>query len=141
MVSALHDVGSEVWVTVTSAADAVAAAERGVDVLVAQGLEAGGHRGGLTDDLVDQRPLAELVPVVRAASPLPVIATGGLMTGEDAAAALHLGASGVALGTAFLDCPEAGTAAVHRAALRSDRPTELTRAFTGRTAAGSSTVS
>ena len=55
-VSALHEVGSEVWVTVTSAADAVAATERGADVLVAQGLEAGGHRGGLTDDLAGPAP-------------------------------------------------------------------------------------
>jgi nitronate monooxygenase len=123
-------------VTVTSVPDAVAAAERGADVVVAQGLEAGGHRGGLTDDLADQHPLAELVPLVRAACPIPVVATGGIMTGDDAAAALALGAHGVALGTAFLDCPEAGTYDVHRAALRSGEPTELTRAFTGRTARG-----
>lgn len=135
-VSALHDVGSEVWVTVTSAADAVAASARGADVLVAQGLEAGGHRGGLTDSLEGQLPLAELVPAVRAASSLPVVATGAIMSADDVSAALALGASGVALGTAFLDCPEAGTTAVHRTALRSGRPTALTRAFTGRTARG-----
>ena len=135
-VSALHEVGSEVWVTVTSVSDALAAADRGADVLVVQGLEAGGHRGGLTDDLADQLPLADLVPLVRSATSLPLVATGGIMTGDDAAAALTLGASGVALGTAFLDCPEAGTTPVHRAALRAGRPTALTRAFTGRTARG-----
>ncbi len=136
-VRALRGVGTEVWVTVTSAPDAVAATERGADVLVAQGLEAGGHRGGLTDDLADQHPLADLVPLVLAASSLPVVATGGVMTADGAAAALALGAQGVALGTAFLDCPEAGTYDVHRAALRSGgEPTELTRAFTGRTARG-----
>ena len=136
VVRRLHDVGSEVWVTVTSAVDAVAATERGADVLVAQGLEAGGHRGGLVDDLADQHPLADLVPLVRAATALPVVATGGIMTGEAASATVSLGAVGVALGTAFLDCPEAGTYDVHRAALHSGAPTELTRAFTGRTARG-----
>jgi nitronate monooxygenase len=135
-VAALQGVGSEVWVTVTSAADAVAAASLGADVLVVQGLEAGGHRGGLTDDLAGQLPLHDLVPAVRAVSSLPVVATGGIMDAASASAALALGASGVALGTAFLDCPEAGTTPAHRAALRSARPTALTRAFTGRTARG-----
>lgn len=135
-VSALHDVGSEVWVTVTSAADAVAATTRGADAVVAQGLEAGGHRGGLTDDLLGQLPLRDLVPAVRAVSSLPVVATGGIMDAPSASSALALGASGAALGSAFLDCPEAGTTPVHRAALRSGRPTALTRAFTGRTARG-----
>jgi nitronate monooxygenase len=135
-VAALHEVGSEVWVTVTSAADARAAAARGADVLVAQGLEAGGHRGGLTDSLEGQLRLADLLPAVRAVSSLPVVATGGIMSASSAAGALSLGASGVALGTAFLDCPEAGTTPVLRDALRSGRPTALTRAFTGRTARG-----
>ncbi len=135
-VSALHEVGSEVWVTVNTVDDAVAATERGVDGLVAQGLEAGGHRGGLTDDLAGQLPLHDLVPGVRAVSSLPVVATGGIMDASSAASVLALGASGVALGTAFLDCPEAGTTPVLRAALRSGRRTALTRAFTGRTARG-----
>ena len=135
-VAALRDVGSEVWVTVTSAGDAVAAAQVGADVLVAQGLEAGGHRGGLRDDLAGQLPLADLVPAVRAVSDLPVVATGAIMSASIAAATVASGATGIALGTAFLDCPEAGTAAVHRSALRSGRPTSLTRAFTGRTARG-----
>jgi nitronate monooxygenase len=132
----LHEVGSEVWVTVTSATDAVAATALGADVLVAQGLEAGGHRGGLVDDLTGQLPLLDLVPAVRAASSLPVVATGAIMSAPDAATALAAGAAGVALGTAFLDCPEAGTTPVHREALRSGRPTSLTGAFTGRTARG-----
>jgi nitronate monooxygenase len=136
VVRALRDAGSEVWVTVTSVADAVSAAARGADALVAQGLEAGGHRGGLADDLDGQHPLADLVPVVRAACPLPVIATGGIMTAADAASAFALGSAGVARGPAFLDCTGAGNTDVHRAALRSGEPTELTRAFTGRTARG-----
>lgn len=136
VVRALHDVGSEVWVTVTSAADAVTATRAGADVLVAQGLEAGGHRGGLVDDLQDQLPLAGLLAAVRGVSALPVVAAGAIASAEAAAAAVSAGAVGVAVGTAFLDCPEAGTHPVHRAALRSGRPTRLTRAFTGRTARG-----
>ena len=136
VVRALHKVGTEVWVTVTSAADATAATRAGADVLVAQGLEAGGHRGGLVDDLTGQLPLADLLPAVRQVSPLPVVAAGAVARAEDAAAALSAGAAGVAAGTSFLDCPEAGTYPVHRAVLRSGRPTRLTRAFTGRTARG-----
>ncbi len=76
------------------------------------------------------------MPAVRAVSSLPIVATGGIMDASSASATLALGASGAALGTAFLDCPEAGTTPVHRAALRSGGPTALTRAFTGRTARG-----
>ena len=64
------------------------------------------------------------------------MAAGGIATGRGVAAVLAAGARAAAVGTAFLDCPKAGTSAVHRAALRADRPTALTRAFTGRTARG-----
>jgi nitronate monooxygenase len=76
------------------------------------------------------------VPLVTAAVAVPVVAAGGIATGAGIAAALCLGARAAALGTAFLDCPEAGTAPVHRAALRTENTTSLTRAFSGRTARG-----
>lgn len=136
VVERLHRTGSEVWVTVTSAAEARAAADLGVDALVVQGAEAGGHRGGTDDDPDEAIGLLALLQLVRPAVPLPLIAAGGIMTGGAVAAVLALGARAAALGTAFLGCPEAGTAAVHRAALTADGTTALTRAFTGRTARG-----
>jgi nitronate monooxygenase len=135
-VTALHEVGSEVWVTITTVPEALAAAECGADALVVQGLEAGGHRGGPGDHPEEHHSLLTALQLVGAASSLPLIATGGIMTGLAAAAATAAGADGVALGTAFLDCPEAGTSPVHREALRSGGPTALTRAFTGRSARG-----
>lgn len=134
VVSRLHRAGSEVWVTVTSAQEAVQAAEAGADALVAQGTEAGGHRGGFTDD--PGLGLLSLLQLVRAASGLPVVAAGGIVTGAAVAAVLAAGARAAALGTAFLRCPEAGTAAVHREALHGTVPTAVTRAFTGRAARG-----
>lgn len=135
VVARLREAGSEVWVTVTAPDEAATAEAAGADLLVVQGAEAGGHRGGATDD----RPpvgLLALLQTVRASTALPLVATGGIMTGPALAAVLAAGAAAGALGTAFLRCPEAGTSAVHRAALEGDRPTELTRAFTGRMARG-----
>jgi nitronate monooxygenase len=136
-VDRLHAAGSEVWVTVTSPQDAAVAAASGADVLVVQGVEAGGHRGGF-DDGEEARAwsLLSLLQLV-ADTGLPLVAAGGLATGPAIAAALAAGASAVQLGTSFLLCPEAGTAAAYRDVLRSGRePTRLTRAFTGRTARG-----
>lgn len=135
-VTALREVGSEVWVTITTVPEAMAAAECGANALVVQGLEAGGHRGGPGDHPAEHHSLLTALQLVGAASRLPLIATGGIMTGFAAAAAVAAGADGVALGTAFLDCPEAGTSPIHREALRSGGPTGVTRAFTGRSARG-----
>jgi nitronate monooxygenase len=132
----LHAAGAEVWVTVTSVAEALDAADTGADALVVQGAEAGGHRGGRDDDPRNAVGLLPLLQLVRASVERPLIATGGIATGAGIAAVLVAGARAAALGTAFLDCPEAGTAAVYRAALRDSRPTAFTRAFTGRTARG-----
>jgi nitronate monooxygenase len=136
VVAVLHDAGAEVWVTVTSPAEAAVAVEGGADVLVAQGIEAGGHRGLFADDDgAPAHPLRTLLGLLRGA-PLPVVAAGGIMSGGDAAEALAAGASAVQLGTAFMLCPEAGTSPPQRDAMRSDAPTRLTRAYTGRTARG-----
>ncbi len=128
------------WVTVTSVAEARVAVDAGADVLVAQGSEAGGHRGGFADrpeeDGADPLTTLALLQLIRAAVEVPIVAAGGIATGAGIAAALAGGAAAAQLGTAFLRCPEAGTAALHRDALEIDTPTMLTRAFSGRRARG-----
>jgi nitronate monooxygenase len=136
-VGRLHDAGSEIWVTVTTPSEAAIAVAGGADALVLQGTEAGGHRGSFSDD--DSRPGYSTLSLLQllAGTPRPLVAAGGLMSGAGIAAALAAGARAAQLGTAFLLCPEAGTAAPHRAALRrGDVPTKITRAFTGRAARG-----
>jgi nitronate monooxygenase len=112
---------------------------RGVDAVIAQGLEAGGHRGMfLSDDLSTQMSTFALLPQIVQAVKIPVIAAGGIADAKGVAAALALGAAGVQIGTAYLLCPEATTSAVHRAALKSEAPrlTAVTNVFTGRPARG-----
>jgi nitronate monooxygenase len=138
VLSRLRDAGAEVWVTVTTPEEAVTAEAAGADGLVAQGAEAGGHRGTWRDDdpHIAGIGLLALVQLVRARTRLPLIAAGGIATREGVDATLAAGAVAAAAGTAFMLCPEAGTSEVHRAALAGDAPTGLTRAFTGRTARG-----
>jgi nitronate monooxygenase len=136
IVRRLQSSGTEVWLTVGTVAEAVAAAELGADALLVQGAEAGGHRGGVDDDPAETIGLLALLQLVAARVRLPLVAAGGIATGAGIAAVLSCGARAAALGTAFLDCPEAGTAEVHRKALRTDRQTAYTRAFTGRIARG-----
>ncbi len=112
---------------------------QGVDAVIAQGLEAGGHRGHfLSDDLSRQLGTFALVPQLVKALDVPVIAAGGIADAPGVAAALALGASAVQVGSAYLLCPEATTSAVHRAALASPAVahTALTRLFSGRPARG-----
>jgi nitronate monooxygenase len=112
---------------------------RGVDAIIAQGLEAGGHRGiFLSEDLNTQLGTFALVPQIVRAVNIPVIAAGGIADPKGVAAAVALGASGVQIGTAYMLCTEATTSAVHRAALKSGaaRVTALTNLFTGRPARG-----
>src|SRR5829696_2787594 len=132
----LHDAGTEVWVTVTTAEEARQARDAGADALVVQGAEAGGHRGGFGDEPGSELGLLAALQLVRAAVDLPLVATGGIATGRAVAAVLAAGAAAAQLGTAFMRTREAGTAAAHRDALAADAPTALTRAFTGRTARG-----
>jgi nitronate monooxygenase len=134
VVTALRSRGSEVWVTVTVPDTAPDAEVRGVDALVVQGVEAGAHRGGLDD--TDDVALLPLLRLVAARTSLPLVASGGVVDGAGLAAVLAAGAAAAQLGTAFLRCPEAGTAAVHREAVVTRTPTDLTRAFTGRRARG-----
>ena len=136
-VAALRDAGSEVWVTVTSAAEARAAAAAGAQALVCQGAEAGGHRGAWDDrDDAESLGLLALLRLAAAAADVPLVAAGGIADGAGVAAVLAAGASAAQMGTAFLRAAEAGTHPAHRAALGEEGRTGLTRAFTGRTARG-----
>jgi nitronate monooxygenase len=131
--------GSKVISSATTVDEAIWLEARGVDAIIAQGLEAGGHRGMfLSDDLTTQVGTLALVPQIVKAVKTPVIAAGGIADARGVAAALALGAAGVQVGTAYLLCPEATTSAVHRAALQSEvaRHTALTNVFTGRPARG-----
>ena len=136
LVERFHGAGSEVWVTVTDVDEAERAAAAGADALVAQGVEAGGHRGAFDDDAPGDYGLLALIQLLAAAVPLPLVATGGIATGRAIAAVLAAGAAAAQVGTAFMRCPEAGTAEAHREALRRPGRTALTRAFSGRTARG-----
>jgi len=121
--------------TATNVQEARQLEAAGVDAIVAQGSEAGGHRGTFAGPFVaGMVGTMALVPQVVDAVKLPVIASGGIMDGRGVAAARMLGASGVQLGTAFMTCREAGTAAAHKVALRGarDDSMRITRAFTGR---------
>jgi nitronate monooxygenase len=136
VVEPLRSAGSAVWCTVTSAAEAQEAAAAGVDALVVQGSEAGGHRGSFSDAAATPTRLVELLAAVRRATSLPLVATGGIATAAAVAEALAGGAMAAQVGTVLLPTPEAGTSAPHREALRGERPTRLTRAFSGRRARG-----
>jgi nitronate monooxygenase len=132
----LQRAGAAVWVTVTTPAEAIAARDAGADALVVQGTEAGGHRGTFDDAAPGDIGLLALLQLVGAVVDLPLVATGGIMTGRGIAAVLAAGASAAALGTALMLCPEAATAPAHRAAISAEGDTALTRAFTGRTGRG-----
>jgi nitronate monooxygenase len=136
-IESLRKAGSEIWMTATSADEAAEAVAAGADVLVAQGSEAGGHRGSF-DDSPDQPivPVVSLVEEIAEITDLPLVGAGGLATNTHVQRALSAGAAAAAAGTAFMLAPEAGTSAVHREALTLATPTALTRAFTGRLARG-----
>ncbi len=125
--------------TATCVREAVLLQDKGIDIIVAQGMEAGGHRGSFLDEA--HPPLIgtmALVPQVADAVQLPVIAAGGIADGRGAAAALMLGAMGVQVGTAFVTCAESSVSELHKQTVlhAADTDTVLTRAFTGRWARG-----
>ncbi len=136
-VAAVKDAGCRLLCSATTVAEAKSLAAGGVDAIIAQGWEAGGHRGTFGGAFEDFGVgTMALVPQIVDAVSVPVIAAGGIADGRGIAAAFALGASGVQMGTAFLSCPEAQVSATHRNALRhaSDQDTRLTRAFSGRPA-------
>jgi nitronate monooxygenase len=131
--------GAKILSSATTVEEARWLEARGVDAIIAQGLEAGGHRGMfLSGDLDTQMGTLALVPQIVRAVRVPVIVAGGIADAKGVAAAIALGAAGAQIGTAYLLCPEATTSALHRAALKSDaaRLTAITNVFTGRPARG-----
>jgi nitronate monooxygenase len=136
VISELRQAGATVWVTVTTPAEASAARDAGADALVVQGVEAGGHRASFDDSAPGEIGLLALLQLLGAEVDLPLVATGGIMTGRAIAAVLAAGAAAAQLGTAFMLTAEAGTSSAHREALAHEADTALTRAFTGRSARG-----
>ncbi len=135
----LRALGVLVLSTATTVEEGLHLAARGVDGIIAQGLEAGGHRGMfLRDDLLGQRDALSLVRSLVEVTDVPVIAAGGIVDSASVTAAMEAGASAVQAGTAFLCCDEATTSVLHRAALAETprRTTRITRLFTGRPAQG-----
>ena len=131
--------GLQIWSSATTVQEAQWLEQHGVDAIIAQGLEAGGHRGMfLTEDLSTQVGTLALLPQIKKAVQLPVIAAGGISNAAAVSAAKMLGASAVQVGTAFLTSHEATTSALHRQALMSDaaKHTALTNLFSGRPARG-----
>lgn len=142
-IAALRAAGCAVLASATTVAEARALEAAGVDAVIAQGWEAGGHRGAFAAEAPDRGiGLMALVPAVVDAVRLPVIAAGAIMDGRGIAAALALGACAVQMGTAFLRCPEASVAPAHAAALASgaDDDTHVTAAYSGRPARARTTA-
>jgi nitronate monooxygenase len=138
LLARVKSAGCKVLATATSVREASWLARRGVDAVIAQGVEAGGHRGMFLESVVaSQTGTFALVPQVVDAVPVPVIAAGGIADSRGIAAAFALGASGVQIGTAYLRCPEAHISELHRAALKQlEPPTVITNVLTGRPARG-----
>ncbi len=131
--------GAKVMSSATTVREAIWLEEHGADVIIAQGAEAGGHRGMfLTENIAEQPGTFALVPQVVDAVKVPVVATGGIADGRGIAAAFALGAAGVQIGTAYLRCPESKVIPPARAAIAQawDDSTVITNVMTGRPARG-----
>lgn len=130
--------GTYLMGTATTVAEAQSLESAGVDAVIAQGSESGGHRGSFSSSSPSAVGTMALVPQIVDAIQAPVIASGGIMDGRGIVAALALGASAVQMGTAFLTCAESGAPEVYKQAVleAADDSTELTRAFSGRWARG-----
>ena len=139
LLSRVKATGALILSSATTVAEARWLEQNGADAIIAQGREAGGHRGMFLSDDIDAQPgLISLLPQVRDAVRVPVVAAGGISDGRGIAAAFALGADAVQIGTAYLRTPEATISPMHRAALASarDDATRLTNVFTGRPARG-----
>ena len=134
-----HSLGMAIGMTATNADEAQTIQKAGADFIVAQGIEAGGHRGIFEPASFDEKlSTLELTRLLVNKCSLPIVAAGGMMDGYDISQALKAGATAVQMGTAFLCCDEAGTAQSYREYLlnKQDRPTVFTKGFSGRVARG-----
>ncbi len=139
LIACVRSWGARILSTATTVAEACWLEQQGADAIIAQGVEAGGHRGMfLTNDLATQTGTFELLREILKKVKVPVIAAGGITNAQGVAAAIAAGAVGVQIGTAYMLCTEATASAVHRAALKSEatRHTAITNLFTGRPARG-----
>jgi nitronate monooxygenase len=139
VLDAIRSKGMMLMATATTVEEALAVEQAGADAVIAQGSEAGGHRGTFSSDFASGMVgTIALIPQMVDAIDIPVVASGGIMDGRGIAAALALGARAVQLGTAFLTCDESGVPEVYKLAILNSREdqTRLTRAFSGRPARG-----
>jgi nitronate monooxygenase len=139
LIARVKALGSTIIASATTVGEACWLEKNGADAIIAQGLEAGGHRGMfLSGDLTEQMGTFALLPQVVHHVKVPVIASGGIADAAGVAAAMALGATAVQVGTAYLLCRETTTSAVHRRALKSDAAnhTALTNLFSGGPARG-----
>ncbi len=139
LLDVVRKAGSKIISSATTVEEAIWLERNGVDAIIAQGVEAGGHRGMfLTEDLETQTSTFTLLQQIVNTVAIPVIAAGGIVDARGVKEAMELGAAGVQVGTAYLLCPEAKTSAIHRAALKSKdaKVTALTNVFSGRPARG-----
>lgn len=135
-IGALKKAGIVTMVSVTQLTEALAAKAAGIDVLIAQGIEAGGHRGIFNPDIDPALNTKALVQLLLNLVDLPIVAAGGLMNGHDIADYLALGASAAQLGTAFVQCGESAAHAAYRKALFTQPITQITDSISGRPARG-----
>ncbi|AOA58768.1 NAD(P)H-dependent flavin oxidoreductase [Acinetobacter larvae] len=133
-IAALKHAGIVTMVSATNLAEAQLIEQAGIDVIIAQGIEAGGHRGIFNIDIDAALSTADLVKLCVAECQLPVVAAGGIMNGQQAKHMLKLGASAVQLGTAFVACPSSAAHAAYRYALKNNPHTHITRSISGRPA-------
>lgn len=135
-IQALKAAGIVTMVSATNLIEAQAIQDAGIDVIIAQGIEAGGHRGIFNPHFDSAITTQDLVQLIKAHCHLPVVAAGGIMNGQQAAKMLALGASAVQMGTAFIQCKSSNANAAYRAALFKQPVTQITSSISGRPARG-----
>ncbi len=135
-IQALKAAGIVTMVSATNLIEAQAIEAAGIDVIIAQGIEAGGHRGIFNQHLDSAITTKDLVQLLSAHCSLPIVAAGGIMNGQHAAKMLNLGASAVQMGTAFIQCKSSNANAAYRAALFKQPVTQITSSISGRPARG-----
>lgn len=135
-ITALKNAGILTMVSATNLAEAMAIEAAGIDIIIAQGIEAGGHRGIFNEKIDSAMKTADLIKLIVPHCTIPIVAAGGIMNGFQAQYLINLGASAVQLGTAFVQCKSSSANAAYRAALFSKPITQITSSISGRPARG-----